>query len=55
LAVDVLYARVETAFEGETVLLSKTQGARPTGLYTAKDLGTLSVIFRAQRNFATGN
>jgi len=55
LAVDVLYARVETAFDGQTVSLSKAQGARPTGLYTAKDQGTLSVIFRAQRNFATGN
>jgi hypothetical protein len=55
LAVDVLYARVETAFDGQTISLSKTQGARPTGLYTAKDQGTLSVIFRAQRSFATGN
>jgi hypothetical protein len=55
LAVDVLYARVETAFDGQTVSLSKAQGARPTGLYTAKDQGTLSVVFRAQRNFATGN
>jgi hypothetical protein len=55
LAVDVLYARVETAFDGQTVSLSKTQGARPTGLYTAKDQGTLSVVFRAQRSFATGN
>jgi Porin subfamily len=55
LAVDVLYARVETAFDGQTVSLAKTQGARPTGIYTAKDQGTLSVIFRAQRNFATGN
>ncbi len=51
LAVDVLYARVETAFNGEAVTLGKAQGARPTGVYTAKDLGTLSVVFRAQRNF----
>jgi hypothetical protein len=55
LAVDVLYARVETAFEGETVTLAKAQGARPTGLYTAKDQGILSVVFRAQRAFATGD
>jgi porin-like protein len=54
LAVDVLYARVETAFSGDVVTLAKTQGARPTGTYTAKDLGILSVVFRAQRSFATG-
>jgi hypothetical protein len=54
LAVDVLYTRIESAFEGETVTLSKTQGLRPTGVYTAKDQGILSVVFRAQRSFATG-
>jgi len=54
LAVDVLYVRVETAFDGQVVSLSKAQGARPTGLYTAKDQGILSVVFRAQRSFATG-
>jgi hypothetical protein len=54
LAVDVLYTRVETAFSGETVSLSKTTGLRPTGSYTAKDQGILAVTFRAQRNFATG-
>jgi hypothetical protein len=54
LAVDVLYTRVETAFEGETLSLSKAQGLRPSGLYTAKDQGILSVVFRAQRAFATG-
>jgi hypothetical protein len=54
LAVDVLYARVETADSGQVVTLSKAQGARPTGNYTAKDLGILSVVFRAQRSFATG-
>jgi hypothetical protein len=29
-------------------------GLRPTGTYTAKDQGILSVVFRAQRSFATG-
>jgi len=53
LAVDVLYTRVETAFDGQTVSLSKTTGLRPTGNYTAKDLGILAVTFRAQRSFAT--
>jgi porin-like protein len=51
LAVDVLYTRVETAFDGQTISLSKAQGARPTGLYTAKDQGIFSVVFRAQRAF----
>jgi hypothetical protein len=54
LAVDVLYTRIETAFEGQTVTLAKTTGLRPTGSYTAKDQGILSVVFRAQRSFATG-
>jgi hypothetical protein len=54
LAVDVLYTRIETAFEGQAVTLSKTVGLRPTGTYTAKDQGILSVVFRAQRSFATG-
>jgi hypothetical protein len=53
LAVDVLYTRVETAFDGQTVSLSKTQGLRPTGNYLAKDQGILAVTFRAQRSFAT--
>jgi len=37
------------------VALGKTQGLRPTGLYTAKDQGILSVGFRAVRSFASGN
>src|SRR6185369_8181982 len=49
LALEVDYTRVETAFDGQTVSLSKTQGLRPTGLYTAKDQGIISVMFRAQR------
>src|SRR5262245_12408421 len=55
LAVDVLYTRIETAFDGQQVSLSKTQGLRPTGLYTAKDQGILAITFRAQRTFAAGN
>jgi hypothetical protein len=54
LAVEVLYTRIETAFEGELVTLTKAQGARPTGVYTARDQGILSVGFRAVRSFATG-
>jgi hypothetical protein len=55
LAVEVNYTRVGTAFDGQTVSLSKAQGARPTGLYTAKDQGIIAVGFRAVRAFATGN
>jgi hypothetical protein len=54
LAVDVLYVHIDTAFDGQTLTLNKTQGARPTGLYTAKDDGIVSVVFRAQRQFGTG-
>jgi porin-like protein len=54
LAVDVMWSQVQTADSGQTISLSKAQGARPTGVYTAKDLGILSVMFRAQRAFATG-
>jgi hypothetical protein len=54
LAVDVLYTRIETAFEGETVTLSKTTGARPVGNYLAKDQGIVAATFRIQRSFATG-
>src|SRR5215470_8798412 len=55
LAVDVLYTRVETAFEGQTVSLAKPVGARPTGNYLAKDQGILAVTFRAQRAFVTSD
>jgi hypothetical protein len=54
LAVDVQYVRIETAFEGQQISLARTVGARPTGLYTARDQGILAVVFRAQRAFATG-
>jgi hypothetical protein len=54
LAVEVLYTHIDTAFDGQTVSLSKTQGLRPTGLYTAKDQGIIAVGFRAVRAFATG-
>jgi hypothetical protein len=50
-AVDVLYAQVETAMKGEVINVDVPAGARPSGLYTVKDLGTLSVVFRAQRTW----
>jgi len=54
LAVEVDYVRVESAFDGQLISLSKAQGSRPTGLYTAKDQGIVNVMFRAQRTFASG-
>jgi hypothetical protein len=55
LAVDVLYTGIESAFAGQTITLGKTQGARPTGVYQAKDLGIVSVAFRAQRSWGAGD
>jgi len=51
LAVDVLYTAVDTAFGGQTITLGKVQGARPTGVYQAKDQGIWAVAFRAQRTW----
>jgi hypothetical protein len=36
---------------GAVVTLTKSIGARPTGVYTMKDLGVLSAVFRARRDF----
>jgi hypothetical protein len=55
LAVDILWTGVESAFAGQLVTLGKAQGARPTGVYTAKDLGILAVAFRAQRSWGAGD
>jgi len=54
LAVEVNYTRVMTNFDGQTLTLTKTQGARPTGVYTAKDDGIIAAGFRAVRLFASG-
>jgi hypothetical protein len=54
-AVDVMYTAIDSAMDGSTITLSKAQGARPTGVYTAKNLGITSVIFRAQRSWGTGD
>jgi hypothetical protein len=52
LAVDVIYTRVDTAFDGALVTLAKNS-ARPAGVYSAKDLGLTSVMFRAQRTWGS--
>jgi hypothetical protein len=54
-AVDVLYTGIETAFAGQTITISKATGNRPTGAYLAKDLGIVSVAFRAQRSWGAGD
>jgi len=54
LALDVLYTGIETAMEGP-ITLGQTRGLRPTGAYTAKDDGIVSVMFRAQRNWGGGD
>jgi hypothetical protein len=50
-AVDVLYVNIESEMSGQTVALGTKVGARPSGIYTIKDLGTVSAIFRAQRTW----
>jgi Porin subfamily len=54
-AVDVIYTNVDTALKGQVVTLGKALGARPTGVYTVKDLGILSVAVRAQRSWGAGD
>jgi len=51
LAAEVSYIFIETAFSGQQVTLTQTQGARPTGVYTAKDAGIAVFVARAQRGF----
>ena len=53
-AVDVLYTQVQSAMKGQ-VHVHAAQGNRPTGVYTARNLGITSVIFRAQRNWGGGD
>jgi hypothetical protein len=55
IAAEVRYTGIETAMDGAVVTLSRSQGNRPTGAYTAKNLGIASVVFRAQRSWGTGN
>src|SRR5262245_36557968 len=50
-AVDVMYTAIDSNMSGDTITLGRTQGARATGLYTIKDVGIVSTIFRAQRTW----
>jgi hypothetical protein len=51
LAVDVMYTGIDSAVEGQAVNVNSRVGDRPTGAYTARNLGITSVIFRAQRSW----
>jgi hypothetical protein len=42
---------LDSAMSGQQINLTKTQGARPTGIYTARDQNIIAVNFRAQRGF----
>jgi hypothetical protein len=53
-AVDVLYTQIQSAMKGQ-VHVHAAQGNRPTGVYTARNLGITSVMFRAQRNWGGGD
>ncbi len=50
-AVDVMYTGIDSAMDGQTVTLTTKQGNRPSGVYSAKNLGITSVVFRAQRTW----
>ena len=54
LAVETLYTQVWTAFGGTGTINSSAPGARPTGVYAIGNQGIWGFIFRAQRNFNTG-
>jgi len=51
LGAEVLWSDVHSNMNGSVVTLTKSIGARPTGVYTMKDLGVLSAAFRARRDF----
>ena len=56
LAVDVMYTGIESAMDGSDGHPDdQAQGTRPTGVYTSKNLGITSVIFRAQRSWGAGD
>jgi len=54
LAANVVYTQVDTAMPG-LISVNTTRNPRPTGIYEAKDMGVVSVMFRAQRNWGGGD
>ena len=57
LGVNTAWTQVWTAFNGTTAVLTPNPviGARPAGTYAINNQGIFSVMFRAQRNFNTGD
>ena len=51
LAVEAVWTDVHSNMNGAVVTLTKSIGARPTGVYTLKDLGTLTAAMRVRRDF----
>ena len=51
LGAEAVWSDVHSNMNGAVVTLTKSIGARPTGVYTLKDLGVLSAVFRARRDF----
>ena len=51
LGVEVGVFMVDTAMNGQQLVLAPTQGRRPTGVYTARDQNVAVAVFRAQRGF----
>jgi hypothetical protein len=48
---EIAYTAIETAFAGQVITLTKTNGARPTGAYAARDEHIWAAVFRANRGF----
>jgi hypothetical protein len=51
LGAEAVWSDVHSNMNGSVVTLTKSIGARPTGVYTIKDLGVLTAVFRARRDF----
>ena len=54
LGVDVVYTQVWTGFKGASVTAA-ANGTRPAGTYVFDDEHSVGAVFRAQRNFNSGD
>jgi len=55
LGVDVVYTQVWTGFKGSSVTTTAANGTRPAGTYVFDDEHSVGAVFRAQRNFNSGD
>ena len=55
LGVDVVYTQVWTGFKGASVTTTAANGTRPAGTYVFDDEHSVGAVFRAQRNFNSGD